>query len=144
PIADVSDHCPHVYLEEPEAHVFPKTQYEIVKLFVRLTNDPVLAFDWTITTHSPYVLSAFNNLIEAGQAARNNPDLHDKIAAIVPEQYWIKDSDFRAYKIEDGKLESILNESGFIDANYLDQVSEAIGDEFDKLLRLEYERTKAS
>lgn len=144
PIAEVSDHCPHVYLEEPEAHVFPKTQYEIVKLFVRLTNDPVLAFDWTLTTHSPYILSSFNNLIEAGQAARNNPELHDRIAAIVPEQYWIKEGDFRAYKIEDGKLESILNESGFIDANYLDQVSEAIGDEFDKLLRLEYERTKAS
>jgi len=135
---------PLVYLEEPEANIFPNTQYELVQLFAWLANDPVLDFRWVITTHSPYVLSAFNNLIEAGQAARNNPKLHDEVAKIVPEQYWIKEGDFKAYAIEDGVLKSIVNESGFVEGNYLDQVSEAIGDEFDKLVRLEYEHTKAS
>lgn len=135
---------PLIYLEEPEANIFPKTQYSLVKLFAWLTADPVLDFSFAITTHSPYILSSFNNLIEAGQAAHNNPKLRSKIAKIVPEKYWIKGGDFAAYSIEDGKLKSILNESGFVEANYLDQVSEAIGDEFDKLLRLEYERTKVS
>ncbi len=133
-----------VYLEEPEANVFPSTQYELVRLFARLTRESTLDFSWVITTHSPYILTAFNNLIEAGQAARNNPALHDEVAKIIPEQYWIKEGDFKAYAIEDGKLRSILNESGFIEGNYLDQVSEVIGNEFDKLLRLEYEHTKAS
>jgi energy-coupling factor transporter ATP-binding protein EcfA2 len=135
---------PFLFLEEPEANVFPKTQYELVKLFAWLANDPVLDFDWVITTHSPYILSSFNNLIEAGQAARNNPNLHDQVAKIIPEQYWIKEGDFKAYAIENGKLKSILNESGFVEGNYLDQVSEVIGNEFDELLRLEYEHTKAS
>jgi hypothetical protein len=109
-----------------------------------MANEPALDAHWVITTHSPYILTAFNNLIEAGQAARNNPALHDEVAKIIPEQYWIKEGDFKAYAIEDGKLRSILNESGFIEGNYLDQVSEVIGNEFDKLLRLEYEHTKAS
>jgi hypothetical protein len=135
---------PLIFVEEPEAHIFPNTQYEVVRLFAWLTNDPILNFQWVIATHSPYILSSFNNLIEAGQAARSNPALHDEIAKIVPEQYWIKEGDFKAYAIEDGKLRSILNESGFIEGNYLDQVSEVIGNEFDKLLRLEYEHTKAS
>ncbi len=131
-------------IEEPEAGVFPQTQYELIKEFAALSNETEFHPYFTITTHSPYILTSFNNLIEAGQAARNNPKLHDEVAKIVPEQYWIKEGDFKAYAIEDGVLKPILNESGFVEANYLDQVSEVIGDEFDKLLRLEYENTKAS
>jgi len=133
-----------VFLEEPEANVFPSTQYELVKLITRLAGEPQLDFSWVITTHSPYILSSFNNLIEAGQAARNNPQIKDGVAKIVPEQYWIKEGDFRAYAIEDGNLRSILNESGFVEGNYLDQVSETIGDEFDRLIKLEYDHAKAS
>ena len=131
-------------IEEPEASVFPRTQYDLVREIAALSNGPHFLPHFAITTHSPYILSAFNNLIEAGQAARNNPKLHHDVAKIIPEKYWVKQGDFAAYSIEDGKLKSILNESGFVEANYLDQVSEVIGDEFDKLLRLEYEHTKAS
>jgi hypothetical protein len=132
------------FIEEPEGHIFPNMQLELVRYFAEMANSDQLLPHFTITTHSPYILTAFNNLIEAGQAARNNPMLHDEVAKIVPEQYWIKEGDFKAYAIEDGKLKSILNESGFIEGNYLDQVSEVIGNEFDKLLGLEYEHTKAS
>lgn len=144
PIADISEYNPLVYLEEPEAHIFPKTQYLLIQLFAWLANDPILDFDWTITTHSPYILSSFNNLIEAGQAVRNNPNIKDEVAKIIPEQYWIKEGDFKAYAIEDGNLKSILNDSGFVEGNYLDQVSETIGDEFDRLVKLEYDHAKAS
>jgi hypothetical protein len=131
-------------IEEPEASVFPQTQYELMRELAALANEVNFEAHFTITTHSPYILSSFNNLIEAGQVAKSKPELKDEVAKIIPEQYWIKDGDFKAYAIEDGKLKSILNESGFIDANYLDQVSEVIGNEFDKLLRLEYDHTEAS
>jgi hypothetical protein len=130
---------PNIYLEEPEAHIFPSTQFELVKLFAWLAYDPILSFDWVITTHSPYILSAFNNLIEAGQVARAKPELKDEVARLIPEQYWIKQGDFKAYAIEDGVLKSIVAEdTGLVSANYLDQVSETIGMEFDELLRLGY------
>ena len=132
------------YIEEPELSVFPSTQNSLVRLMAWFAGLNGMNMEYCITTHSPYILTAFNNLIEAGQAARNNPKLHDEIAKIVPEQYWIKEGDFKAYAIEDGKLKSILNESGFIEGNYLDQVSETIGNEFDKLLRLEYDHMEAS
>jgi len=132
------------FVEEPEGHIFPATQWELIRSFTEIANSEKLSARFIVTTHSPYVLTSFNNLIEAGQAARNNPKLRDEVAKIIPEQYWVKEGDFRAYAIEDGNLKSILNESGFIEGNYLDQVSEVIGDEFDKLLRLEYEHTKAS
>jgi hypothetical protein len=130
-----------VYLEEPEAHVFPKTQYDLVKLFAWLANDPILSFAWTITTHSPYTLSSFNNLIYAGQLGKDKA-IRRKIP--IEEKYWIEPGTFAAYSIHDGICESILSKSGLIDGEYLDSVSERIGNEFDSLLRLEYDKTKAS
>ena len=131
-----------LYLEEPEASVFPSTQYELVRLFALLSHQQSLDFSWVITTHSPYVLSSFNNLIYAGQLGENEA-LRGEIS--IPEKYWIKRGDFAAYKIRDDRvLESILSDSGLIDGEYLDSVSENIGDEFDKLLRLEYDHNEAS
>jgi len=134
-------HGPRVFLEEPEAHIFPKTQYELAKLFAWLANDPILEFDWVITTHSPYILSSFNNLIYAGQLGQDKR-LKKKIK--IDEKYWVDPGSFRAYGIHDGVLKPILSKSGLINAEYLDSVSETIGSEFDSLLRLEYESTKAS
>jgi hypothetical protein len=41
-------------------------------------------------------------------------------------------------------LKPILSESGLIDGEYLDSVSDTIEKEFDSLLRLEYDHTEAS
>jgi hypothetical protein len=128
-----------VYVEEPESNVFPSTQYELVRLFAWLSSTPTLDFSWVITTHSPYILSSFNNLIEAGQVAKSKPELKDEVAKIIEEKYWIKDGDFKAYAIEEGVLKSIVAEdTGLVSSNYLDQVSETIGTQFDELLRLAY------
>jgi len=127
------------FIEEPEADVFPATQFELVHYFAELANDKLLRPTLTITTHSPYILSAFNNLIEAGQLAKAKPELKDKVAKLIPEQYWIKEGDFKAYAIENEVLKSIVAEdTGLVSTNYLDQVSETIGMEFDELLRLGY------
>jgi hypothetical protein len=133
-----------VYLEEPESNIFPSTQYELICLIGWLSQEWRLDFSWVITSHSPYTLSSFNNLIYAGQLANQKPELKDEIAKLVPERFWIKNGSFKAYSIHDGELQSILSESGLIDGEYLDSVSETIGNEFDSLLRLEYDHTEAS
>ena len=132
------------FVEEPEANVFPSTQYDLVKIFARMANEPILDASWVITTHSPYILTAFNTLIYAGQLAKEKPELKEEIAKIVPEKFWIENGSFRAYCIHDGVLKSILSESGLIDGEYLDSVSDTIEHEFDSLLRLEYDHTEVS
>jgi hypothetical protein len=128
-----------VYVEEPEANVFPSTQYDLVRLFSRLSYESNLDFSWVITTHSPYILSSFNNLIEAGQVAAAKPELKEKLSELIPEHFWVKPGDFKAYAIEGGFLNPIVAEdTGLVSSNYLDQVSETIGAEFDELLRLGY------
>jgi hypothetical protein len=141
PIADVSDHSPLIYLEEPEVHIFPKTQYDLVRLFTRLANDPILNFDWVITTHSPYILTAFNDLIKAGHIAAQRPDKAAEIEKIVPSKYWIKPGDFSAYAFDgkDGVLRSIMDdETKMINGDVLDDISETISGEFGQLLEIQY------
>jgi hypothetical protein len=133
-----------LYIEEPEAHIFPEAQRQLVSLLARISYHPHMRTSMVLTTHSPYFLSAFNNLIYAGQLANEKPELKNQIARIVPEHFWIANGTFRAYCIHDGELKSIISESGLIDGTYLDSVSETIGNEFDSLLRLEYDDTKAS
>jgi hypothetical protein len=130
-----------IFIEEPELSVFPSTQYELMRLFAWLSREVRLAFPFVITTHSPYVLSSFNNLILAGQLGRDKR-LKKKIK--IDERFWIEPETFKAYSIHDGKLQSILSDSDLINGEYLDSVSETIGSEFDQLLRLEYGTKKAS
>jgi hypothetical protein len=128
-----------VFVEEPESNVFPSTQNDLMRLFAWMTNSPRINLSLVITTHSPYILSAFNNLIEASQVAVARPEMRGEVARMIPEKYWIKSSDFKAYSIHDGNLESIMDEdTGLINGAYLDAISNKIGADFDELLRMGY------
>jgi hypothetical protein len=77
-----------------------------------------------ITTHSPYILTAFNTLIEAQRAAKKTGK-RDKVAAIVPEHNWVSEDDFAAYAIQNHVAASIFKKaakgiegSGLIDGEY--------------------------
>lgn len=52
-------------IEEPEAHLFPSAQSVVVSLIANAYNRAESYCSYTITTHSPYILSAMNNLIQA-------------------------------------------------------------------------------
>jgi hypothetical protein len=115
-----------------------------MRLFAWLSSEPRLNFQFVITTHSPYILTAFNSLIEAWRVG-NKEGKREQVAALIPEQYWVNENDFAAYSIRDGKLESIFKKetegeegSGLIDGDFLDSVSDSLGSEFDKLLDIEY------
>ena len=139
PLADISEYSPLIYLEEPEANVFPDTQRELIQLIAWLASDSILCFDWVITTHSPYILSVFGDLVKAGKVGEQSAEHHAATEKVVPEKYWIKEGDFAAYKIENGKLLSIFDmKSGQIDGDYLDNVSGKISEEFGQLLEIQY------
>ena len=115
-----------------------------MRLFAWLASEPRLSFPFAITTHSPYILTAFNSLIEAWRVG-NKPGKHEQVAAMIPEQYWIDENDFAAYTIRDGVLIPIFEKetegkegSGLIDGDYLDSVSDQLGSQFEKLLDIEY------
>jgi predicted ATPase len=61
------------YIEEPEAHLFPFAQRDIVNLISLSFNRSVVPSQFILTTHSPYILTAFNNNIHAGELERSLP-----------------------------------------------------------------------
>ncbi len=129
-----------VYIEEPEAHLFPRAQRNIIELIACVFNsDPQKQkLQFFITTHSPYVLTAINNLIQAGMLyEESSQDTLPKLEKIVPSYKALSTSDLSAYVLENGKAENILdNDTGLIDANLIDGVSDELAIQFDELLDL--------
>lgn len=124
-----------VVIEEPEAHLFPNTQKEIIDFIVMFLNtkdNQVL-----ITTHSPYILTATNNLVYAGKVGLTNK----KIENIIRSDMWIKPSALSAYIIGESKdmyVKSIMDdELEEIAAEELDQISNKIQNVYSKIFEME-------
>lgn len=129
-----------LYIEEPEAHIFPDSQKRVVQLLARTYNQRMDGCQLFITTHSPYILTAFNNLIEAGNVIEKHPDRAERVYEIVPKEEVLFMRDFAPYMIKDGKAVLMVEEeTGLIAANMIDDVSDQIGSEFEALLDLAYE-----
>ena len=92
----------------------------------------------TITTHSPYILSSCNLLLEAYKVAQQRPELADEIDKVVPRACWLNPEEFAAYHVADGTVKPITDtRTHLIGSNELDAISEDISDSFRKLLRLQ-------
>lgn len=115
-------------IEEPEAHLFPNAQKNIIALMVNMiVESPNQVF---ITTHSPYILSYLNNLLFAWKVGQIQPEAENKIAI----EFRLNPANFGAYVLRDGHSQSIFDtETGLIDRNYLDEIFEEIGFEYDAL-----------
>ena len=132
-------------IEEPEAHLFPTSQKHIVSLISQVFNTTNRKHKFIITTHSPYILTAFNNLIQAGNTFKalkeksEQNDLLKELFKIVPENQMLDINDIGAYTIKNGILESLINEENhLIDTNIIDDVSNEFSRVFEKLIDLEF------
>lgn len=127
----------HFTIEEPEAHLYPIGQRNMVNLFsLFLAANPHNQL--LITTHSPYILTAFNNLLFAGNIeASQNGVTKQKVEAILKGGKGLKTEEFEAYMMKGGKCKSIFNDkTGMIAENELDDASDEIMETFDELMEL--------
>ena len=121
----------HLFVEELEQNLFPKAQFEMVRLLVTLLKQmkeksPGFESSVFLTTHSPYVLTALNVMILASNAYSKNPQ---KVRDIGLENCVIGDNSFSAYCVRDGRLDSILEEEyHFIKGDFLDSISDEVDD----------------
>lgn len=129
-----------LFVEEPEAHLFPASQGLLTELLVEVANYSAGSGRLLITTHSPYVLSKLNNMIKAYQVAQQSEETAQRVRQLVPESAWLSSDAVQAYALENGKLSEILDESGLIDASYLDGISSDISETFMELLEVEVQR----
>ncbi len=133
---------PHtVYLEEPEAHLFPESQRVLAQLMSTIFHKSVFHIQYVITTHSPYLLASFNNLVYAQQLAETLHDQPDKLKAlyqVVPKNQQLALADMRVYGFENGTAHSLIDkESGLLSADLLDSASDVTAEQFGDLMALD-------
>jgi len=128
-----------IYIEEPEAHLFPTSQRHIVELMAMIFNFAKIPVQFIITTHSPYILTAFNNLMQAGSiCSKISNDRKEKLYDIVPAEQILESSIVRAYSLSNGTADNICCEdTGLITTNIIDDVSNALATQFGDLLDIE-------
>lgn len=101
-------------IEEPEAHLFPDAQVDILDFIVRQA--VARRTSMLFTTHSPYLLSALNNYLLRGSRGLSR--------AIEPMVV-------RSYAVGEGVAVSIVDaESALISSDYIDSVSARIEKDF--------------
>lgn len=127
-------------IEEPEAHLFPTAQrniIDLISLMLNSTNSKAI-----ITTHSPYILTSANVLLYSDKVERG---YKGKAKPIIPKNMRISYQNFAAYRVGRNDeftkdLTSILDvESHMIQVDYIDRVSTITNEELSGLLDMELE-----
>ncbi|OWP83710.1 hypothetical protein BWK59_09045 [Flavobacterium davisii] len=121
-------------IEEPELNLFPKTQKKLMEFFVENIN--LNGHSFLLPTHSPYFLSAVNDLILAYKKGIN---FKREVEAIgLKESFWLKPNDLSVYQLKDGEAIDIVNkETNLIGQNIIDDVSDEMNEIFENLLDIE-------
>jgi hypothetical protein len=132
-----------VYIEEPEAHLFPSTQKLLVEFVAQTFRRRSGKMNLVVTTHSPYILTSMNNLLQAGKLyAESSPKVKQRLAKIISRTSVFAPREVAFYALENGKAKSLVDaETGLIHADVIDRVSDDIAIQFNKLLPEENENS---
>lgn len=124
-------------LEEPELNLYPSSQKDLIEFIisrVNQSNDKLI-----VTTHSPYLLTSIDNLIQAGNVAEDKPELRNQVEKLVSPSLWINYDNVACYYFNDGNSKSTLDaEIKSIGPSNIDDVSTDLSETFEKLLTLKY------
>lgn len=122
-------------IEEPELNLFPSKQVELFRFILSAVKKEGRTL--TITTHSPYLLSAVNNSLFAGKLLAK---YGDEIRSLLPEIPILLPGECSVYSLGETingsgvYCTSILDEeTGMVATSGLDSVSFMVGEEFEKI-----------
>ena len=122
-------------IEEPESHLFPQAQQDMMRVLTLLANHPENQI--MITTHSPYILTPLNNFLFAHELGQDESK-RDAVAEIIDPDLWIDPKRFDCYYVDHGTITSVMDrEANMMNLEQLDSASQVGNEEYDKLSALE-------
>lgn len=90
-----------------------------------------------LSTHSPYIMTALNNAILAGETMAKSKDNAMQVQKIMPKHQTLRYNEVAAFEMRNGQISSIMDdEFRLISAYAIDSASQEIGNDFDYLLNL--------
>jgi predicted ATPase len=119
-------------IEEPEAHLFPEAQWNMLKL-ISLVSSVNSNINFIVTTHSPYVLTAINMLIKSTDLSVDKKESIFKAES--PEIFPININNVSAYSLQNGKTADIIDlDARLISANVIDEISDKLSSLFQEMV----------
>lgn len=110
-------------VEEPEQNLFPDSQIKVVEMLVKSLNSSETNCLF-MSTHSPFVLSALNNLIYANKISSKN----------IGKNLQLSGNECSAYRVENGNIVNVFNsEFGIIDTGLIDDCATLLNKQYDTL-----------
>ena len=123
-----------IILEEPEAHLYPDSQKYMAEALATFAH---AGSQVIVTTHSPYILGEFNNLLYAAEIHLAD----EQRDAIVPSCEVLDASWTKAVPVINGQVVDGMAD-GLIDNSLIDGASDTINDENDALMELKWQMEK--
>jgi len=125
-------------IEEPEMNLYPFSQKDLLEFIIeriRRTSDKLI-----ITTHSPYILTSLDNLVQAGNVG-SDPKKAEAVSEIVPKTLWTDFERVKGYFFDNGTAISTLDdELRSVGPSKIDNLSDDLAYTFDALLNLKYNK----
>jgi len=122
-----------LFVEEPEIHLHPRAQVEMVHILALLVRE---GFRVVLTTHSLNVIYALNNLIQASRlGALVEEGLPEPAMRLSPD-----DLSVYAFTADETPRQLVDCEAGFIDERELGEVAEDLGAVLNRIGMLAAER----
>ena len=119
-----------IFIEEPEAQIFPLHQKEIIELIVNMFNtlkDNGNSIRFFITTHSPYILNALNNILEKGAMLKKYEKWADKINNKIDIPYLYTDEISANFlSRNDGWKNMLVENESYLDTDKIAEISYTI------------------
>jgi hypothetical protein len=124
-----------IFIEEPEAHLFPQCQKETMEYLVdifRILGDrekkPTRFF---ITTHSPYILNIVSTMMNRGNLRNKIKKMGKSESTAFDSNYYFNKGEVSAYSIDDDKIvrPMVSENEDYIFAEKINKISQAIFDE---------------
>jgi hypothetical protein len=88
----------------------------------------------TIITHSPYIISSFNNLLFANKVGKINDEGKRLVNNLIDEEYWIDPKHLTVNYLKDGFYKNMMSKGGVISESELTSVNEELSCKFDDIL----------
>lgn len=128
-----------VFIEEPEAHLFPTAQKEVLEYIAFVFNE--IGCSFVVTTHSPYVLACVNNLTYASKLGSLTDQ--EYVQKVIPKEQWLPRIRVGGFFVKNGTVESLESESSSeLRTELLDVASDEVNAQFDSLLEIERKVSK--
>ncbi len=120
-------------IEEPEQNLFPATQRDLVYFILQKINQASRNHSVLITTHSPYILYAFNNCMMGYNVKEEMPE--EERSTLLSHKSWIDPNLVSVWEIENGTLKSIKDKNtGTVSKHYFNKIMNNIMDEYYEML----------